>query len=240
MNLRTILLSVGVTAASVTSASAVELVGSSIALEYSAFTEDSSFAATSAKGSVELGFNKNFSLQGDLGGYKLNLVDETGSNIGLHGIYHVNETTSLGAFVSSDSIAGENTQYLGLEAGFGRDGFGLEGYAGKTDFEGVDATIYGLLGHYTFGNNVGLGASVDAVDFDIAGLSMSRYGFQLDYKASENTLIYAEIGSLSAEIDDFGLSDSEQYVGIGIEFNIGSTRGTTFGDRGLLRLIPGL
>lgn len=240
MKLLTTFLSAGIITAVSTSASAVELVGSSIALGYSAFTEDNSFSAATAKGSVELGFNRNFSLQADLGGFGLNQVNETGSNIGLHGIYHVNETTSLSAFASSDSIAGENTQYFGLEAGYGNNGFGVEGYVGQTEFEGVDATIYGLLGHYTFENNIGLGASVDTVDFSIGGISLSRYAFKLDYKAAENTLVYAEIGSLSAEIDDFGLSGSEQYLGLGIEFNIGSNRGTTFGDRGLLKLIPGL
>lgn len=239
MNFRVAVVSIGALGVVACQASAVEVTGGNITLGYSSFTEDTSFSALVLKGSVELGFSKSFAVQADLGGFGYNFINETGTNFGLHGIYHLNETTSFGAYISSDSILGDSNEVYGVEAGFGSNGFDIEGYFGKTEFSGTDASTFGVLAHYTFEGNFGIGASVDRLDINVSGLALTRYGLKADYML-ENTAIYAEIGSLAADIGEFSLSGSERYVGVGIEFNLGAKRGATFSDRGFLKMIPGL
>ena len=219
------------------SAQAFEFTGGSIDLNYSAFTEDNDFATTALTGAVEFGFNRNFGVQFDLGTFAYDFVDESGTNAALHAIYHINETSSLGAFYGRDEIDGEGVDFYGVEIGQEFQDFGVEAYIGAGDDSGVSATVFGLTGLYEFDQGFGLGASWERMDFN-GDLDLTRFAVKADFAVGSNVDLYAEFGSFSA--DGFGVSGSENFFGIGAKFNFGASRGATFEDRGMLKLIPGL
>jgi hypothetical protein len=70
------------------------------------------------------------------------------------------------------------------------------------------------------------------------GAALTRIGVKVDHDLNQSLNIHAEVGSLKASA--FGLSGSDTFVGIGAKIKFGADRGTTFGKRGLLDMIPGL
>ncbi|MEP3299572.1 MAG: hypothetical protein ABJO27_24360 [Pseudoruegeria sp.] len=243
MTIRAVLLS-AVAAVSISSvAQSAEIVGSNINLEYTSFPDVSDLSSLSVTGSVEVGVNRNFSVQLDAGAYNSEILDDTGTNIAAHAIYHTNEFTSLGAYVSSDEFDGERINMFGVEGGTGQDGFDFEGYLGFGEEQGVDVAQFGILGRYVFDNNFGIGWDLDLVNLSDSGddVTLTRTSLRGDYSASENVLLYAEVGSLYANVDTGLLSSSgsETFVGIGAEIAFGKGRGATFNGRSLGEVIPG-
>lgn len=214
----------------------VNLVGGRINLAYSEFTSDTSFAKATLDGSMELGFGQNIGLQMDLGLNAFNAANEQGTNVGLHGLYHVDQTTSLGAFYSVDTVEGTNTSLYGVEAGHSFGDGGVDGYLGQSSGDGSTATIFGLNGTVRF-SDFGIGASLDYTS--VENVSLTRIGIQGSCRIGDMSKIYVEVGQLHGDIDGFGL-DSESYVKLGATFNLGPKHGTTFGSRSLFNLIPGL
>lgn len=228
---------VGASLCIATTAQAVEVTGGSVQLKYSAFTEETDFDRVNIEGSLEIGFNRSFSTQIDLGHNNFGVTDADGTNFGLHGIYHVNETTSLGAFYTREDIENTDLDFFGVEAGFELGAFDFEGYVGSVDGEGDSETAFGLGGRYGFGSGFGVSLDYEDVgDSDVASLSTTT--ITLDKDVGENLNLFVELGS--AEVESAGFSESEAFVGIGGRYVFGADRGATFKQRGLLRIIPGL
>lgn len=218
-------------------AQAAELTGGSLDLGYSGFFDDTDVSKTSLRGQAELGFTRNFALQLDLGYYDLNALDDSGTNIALHGIYHVNETVSLGAFYGQDSLNSVDADYLGIEGGFEiGESVATEVYLAAVDDNGIDGTLFGLELSNGLNEQIDLTAGVEHATYD-NDLDLTRLSLGMDYSAGGPTKFYAEIGSLNADV--LGLSGSEAFFNLGIRLDFGAKRGATFGQRGLLDLIPG-
>jgi hypothetical protein len=227
----------GATSLWVQTAHAAEVTGGSVGLSYSAFAEDTDFSKISLEGSVEIGFNRNFSVQGDLGYNDFNETGLSAVTLGLHGIYHISDTTSLGAFYTNETAdGGGDADIYGLEVGHEAGQFGLEGYLARVDGESADSDIIGVAARYEFRNALGLGGSYDYIDVD--GTDISRLAVQLDRDVSESVNLFVELGT--AKANSGGLSGSEPFVGLGGKYVFGAGRGSTFDQRGLTRLIPGL
>lgn len=218
-------------------AHAVEVTGADITLGYSAFTEDNDFNASALEGSLEVGFNKQFGVQLDLGYHKFGAIDDDATTATLHGIYHVDDATSLGLFYGRDSALGGNIDFYGIEAGHEYDRFDVEGYVAHGEESGFSGTVVGLSGAYAATDSFKLGLSLDNADFD-GGVTVRRVGVKGAYDFGTAASVYAEIGSLNGKVG--GFSDSETFVGVGASFSFGADRGATFGQRGLAHLIPGL
>lgn len=217
-------------------AMAQQVTGGSITLSHSAFTEDSDVSKTSLTGSVEVGFSRDFSVQFDLGGSRLNFADETVTTGVLHGIYHLNANTSAGVFVGLDRAAGESLNFVGFEFGHMAGRTGFEAYVGRGEEQGVSGTLIGLSTRYAATEQLGVGVSLDQMD--VGPLNATRYSLNGDYAVTSNVKVFGEIGAARAEV--LGLSDSEGYVKIGGKFTFGAKRGTTFGQRSVLNILPGL
>jgi hypothetical protein len=220
-----------------TIASAFDVTGGEVSIGHSVFIDDTDFARSSLEGSVELGFSKSIGVQVDAGISSFNVISETSTAFAVHGIYHFNEATSAGVFVGTEELASESDAFYGAEVGTEFTQGDIEGYVEFGEDSGVDVTVIGLSGSYQLNDTFALGASVDYVEFD-GGIDLTRVGVRGDYAVGQQTDLYAEAGSLSA--DAFGLTGSEAFVGVGAEFNFGAERGATFGRRGLARLLPGL
>lgn len=213
----------------------INFVGGRINLAYSEFTDDRTFAKGTLDGAMELRFGQNIGLQMDLGLNEFNASGEQGTNIGLHGLYHLDPATSLGAFYSIDSVEATNTSLYGVEAGHAFGDGGIDGYLGQANSDGSTVTILGLNGTVRF-NDFGIAASLDNATFE--GVSLTRIGIQGSYRIGAMSKIYVEIGQLHGDIEGFG-SDSENYVKLGATFKLGPKHGTTFGNHSLFNLIPG-
>lgn len=211
-----------------------EVTGGSIGIDYSAFTEDSygTIDKTSLSGSLEYGFDRNVAVQGDLALTKFGLSEFDANNVTLHGIYHIDEATSLGAFIGRDTVESEGLTFYGLEAGHEVGQFAGETYIAYGEESGVDGTIFGLSGLYKANDALGLGMSYDRLDIEDA--DAHRVALEAEYRM-QSVVLTAQLGQ--AEIEDTG---SETFFGIGARMTFGAERGATFGKRGLIELLPGL
>ncbi|MGB5864118.1 MAG: porin [Sulfitobacter sp.] len=218
------------------SASAMEVTGGSVKLSYSAFVDDTSVSKLGLEGSIEFGFNQNFALQADLAHQSLNETDIDSNAFGLHGIYHLDDATSFGAFYVREDIESVDVDIIGIEGGYETGLLEFEGYLGKADVEDEDVTLFGISARYELANEVGLTGSFDLADQGL--IEVSRFGLKLDRDVSANLNLFVEVGS--AELDIAGFSDDELFVGIGGKISFGADRGATFEQRGLARLLPGL
>ncbi len=215
---------------------AQQVTGGSLTLSHSAFTDDGDFAKTSLGGSVELGFSREFGLQADVGLNRLNAADETATNLVLHGIYHLSEDTSAGLFLGLDHIDGESQSFVGLEFGHQSGRTGFEGYLGRAEDSGVSGTMLGLSTRYAVTEGAGIGLSVDRGE--VEDVRLTRYSLNGDIAVAPNMTIFGEVGTLHGSVP--GASDSEGYVKLGGKITFGAKRGTTFGQRSLLNVLPGL
>lgn len=214
-----------------------QMTGGSVDLKYSSYPDESDFSTLAFRGQVEYGFNRNAAMQIDIGGYNFGELNETGYNIGLHGLFHASDTVSLGAFYAWDELDGGSADFYGLEAGFDiTEDFVAEIYVSTGDNGGTDTDIYGLGLGYEINDQFALNANVDQFDLD-SGSDLTRVSLGVEYRTVAAGNYYAELGNLDGEAG--GLSDSEAFVGVGVRFDFGADRGATFGQRGFLDKLPG-
>ncbi|UWR34595.1 porin family protein [Sulfitobacter sp. W027] len=219
-----------------TTAQAVEVTGGSVGLSYSAFADDTDFSRLGLDGSVEIGINRNFGVQFDAGYSDFGFTGVDSHSLGLHGIYHLDEATSFGAFYTREEALGEDADILGVEAGYEMLEWEFEGYLANVDSDAGDGTLGGLKARYAMAEGFGLTGSFDHFGSD--GDDLSRFAVRLDRDVSPTTNLFLEVGS--AKVDVGGINETEPFVGLGGEIAFGADRGTTFDQRGLARLIPGL
>jgi len=226
----------GVTYLWMQTAQAVEVTGGSVGLSFSAFAEETSVNRVAVDGSVELGFNRNISVQIDLAYSDFNFTGLNTTTLGLHGIYHLSDTTSLGAFyVNEDENGGGDLDIFGVEAGHDAGQFEVEGYLARVNGGGADGDMLGVSARYELPTALGVSGSYDRVSG--SGADFRKFAVQLDRDVSPSVNLYAEVGT--ARLNVAGLTDSEPFVGLGGKFVFGAQRGATFGQRGFTRILPG-
>ncbi|WP_147106376.1 porin [Tateyamaria sp. syn59] len=226
----------GVTLPLAGTAQAVEITGGSVQLKYSAFTEETDLDRINLEGSMEIGFNRSFSTQIDIGHNNFGETDLDGTNLGLHGIYHLNDTTSLGAFYTREDVENVDIDIYGVEAGFETGAFAIEGFLGQADAENEDETIFGFEGRYAFNSGIGLSLGYEDIGSG-STVNVATTTIRVDRDVTSNLNLFAEIGQTSF---DTAIGDlDETFVGIGGRIVFGAERGATFNQRGLLRILPG-
>ena len=216
------------------SAVAGEVTGGSLGFTYSAFSDDS--AATvdkkSIAGSVEYAFDRQFALQGDLSLVKFGATDLDGHSYTLHGIYHLDDATSFGAFIGRDEVDSVGETFYGLEIGREFDQLDTEGYIAHGQADDLTGTLFGLSALYNATDSFAFGMRYDTLDIDT--VEASRVSLLTEYEI-DRVVLSAEVGQ--ADINGVG---SESFFGVGARMTFGADRGTTFEKRGLLDVIPGL
>ncbi|APE43215.1 hypothetical protein BOO69_07150 [Sulfitobacter alexandrii] len=221
-----------------TAAHAVEVTGGSVQLSYSGFTSDWDVDKIAIEGSVEFGFDRSFGAQLDLGAAKFGASNEDVQSIGLHGIYHVDDYTSLGAFYVNDNFDAGDADFYGVEAGHEMALWDFEGYLGRLDDSTADATLLGVSARYELQNGVGITGALDHLNPEGVG-DATRLGVKIDRDVvGSDVNLFLEVGAVRADVG-FG-SDTETYVGIGGKYVFGAERGATFEQRGLAKFLPGL
>ncbi|MFT4150169.1 MAG: hypothetical protein QM656_08230 [Paracoccaceae bacterium] len=215
-------------------AQAVEVTGGSVALEYSGLidSDTNDVNKATAKGSIEFGFDRAFSVQGDMAFTKFGLIDDSGNSLGLHAIWHLSDATSAGLYVGREEIDGHSNFY-GLEMGHGFDRFAGEGYLGRVEDGDDHGTAFGLRGDYSISDMMKVGMRFDTLN--IEGTDLSRLSLTGEMALADNFTLTGEVGSA-----DYDSGGSQTFVGVGVKMNFGATRGATFQQRGILEMAPGL
>lgn len=243
MKIKTLAASVSSIVAAMNPAMAQEFTGGEIGVEYSAFTQQvlgETLDRVTLDASGEIGFSRSFGVQGDLSYHRFGATDEDAFNFTLHTVYHASEQASLGLFLGNESIAGLDSNFYGIEGGIehGISSFEVY-YAEIEELNFADANIAGIRSEFDIGNDFGVGVDYDTLQADGPG-SVSRLTVSGSYHAGRGTNLYAEIGSAHLNNTGIGPDVSETFVGLGMEFTFGANRGSTFGNRSLADLIPGL
>jgi hypothetical protein len=215
---------------------AAEVTGGDIVLSYSAFTDEGDLNRTSLQGAVEYSFGNNFAAQADLGLHNFGLSNEDTTTLTLHGIYHLDDSTSLGAFIGRDRVVGESLTLYGVEAGRDLGRVDVEGYIAGFDDSGIDGIMLGGKGRYAYSEQIGFGASFDYGRID-SSTDLTRLGINADYKFGNGLTLAAEVGQLDANA--FGFGGAEAYAKVSVGFEFGAKRGASFDNRSLTRLLPG-
>lgn len=220
----------------VASPATAQVTGGSLGIEYNAPTDGGDFGGTTYSGAVEYAITRDFAISLDLSGYRLDNISTDAASATLHGVYHFNEQTSLGAFYGADKIDGADALALyGIEAGSEFNGADIEAYIGQVEGASDDALIMGADINYDLANGFALTASAGLTDVD--DLSLSRVAFGGAYEIMGGPEFYAEIGNVEVELD--GESADQTFVGLGARINFGAARGTTFDQRSLFEILPG-
>ena len=216
---------------------AAQVSGGQVNLSYSALTNDGDFNRTSLESAVEYSLSQNFSVQGDLAFHSFGFSNDDIATLTLHGIYHVDDSISLGAFVSVDRADGDNITILGIEGGRDFGQFDVEGYLGGFRESGDNGTLIGAKARYAYTNEIGFGGVLDHGNLS-GGDDLTRFGINADYRFAGGSVVSAEIGQI--HVGTPVGSGSEAYAKIGFGFEFGNKRGATFDNRSLTRLLPGL
>ncbi len=213
-------------------AGAAEVIGAEAGLEYSDFSSGSDdLDKSSAFGSLEVGFTDQLSIQGDLTFSRLGFVGADSQSLGLHAIYNVAPSVSLGIFAGKDWIEGGNATFYGIEAGGALDRIRGETYLGAIDDGDESYTQFGIRGDFAAYDFLTVGGRFDYVDADISELS--RLSVTTAF-TNGNFEITGELGRAHAE------GENETFFGVGARMNFGQRPGTTFEKRGLISILPGL
>lgn len=216
----------------VPAAQAAEVVGAETALEYSTFTSDmDDYNKLTARGSLELALSPELSFQGDLSLSQLGFIDDSAHAAGLHMIYNFSQF-SLGAFVGKDWLDAGNTDFYGLEGATTLGAINAQAYMARIDQRDDDGTIFGAQGSFDATPDWSVGGRYDHARIDSA--DTYRLSLTTGYTMG-NFKLTGELGR--AEVSDSG---SETFIGVGAKMTFGQNGGTTFGQRGLLSILPGL
>lgn len=219
-------------------AQAFEFKGAEIGLSYSSFFDEvnnESVATSTLDGSAEFAFSQRFGVQLDLARHDFSLLSESGNTVALHGIFNANEQLALGVYYERADV-NNDIQSFGIEGHYDYALGYAEAYFQKDNEDNVDLTLLGVMGGWDVSETLVLTAAYDYVD--VGGLNAAAdanlFTFGVRYNLIENTTLTADLGLLDGD------GDSEGFFGLGIEYNFGPNRGTTFGKRGLLNVFPGL
>lgn len=196
--------------------------GGELTIDATGFNEGDDPSAVNYSGALEYSINRNISIAGDVSVYDYSLLDDTITNVTIHGIYHLSDQISVGAFIGRDSSDGDGSSFFGLEGGFEAGQIGVEGYFATYD-DSDNSTVLGISGNYQFGPSI---AAIADLGFgSIGNEDYTRISAGAEYSFAGGPSVYAEFGNISS--DSF---DSE-FIGLGAKIEFGAARGTTFDRR---------
>lgn len=229
------LITAAVLAVAGSGAMAQGITGGSIGVEVTQPTDFDEFVGTNYFGSIEYGINRQFAVSADVSSYRFDSLDEDATSATLHGVFHMSDTASVGAFFGRDKLEdGDAVNIYGIEGGTEFMGGKVEGYLGMADND-AETVIFGVDGTYAFSESISFrgGAAFSDSGDDTTASTISAGA---EYTISGGPSLYAEIGNASVEAG--GLDESETFVGIGARINFGAARGTTFGQRSVFEALP--
>ncbi len=200
--------------------------GGELGIEYNTFVDDFDIDGVSYNGAVEFGINRNIGFGLDVDKFD---IGEGGSDprVTLHGIYHLSNQASVGAFYSESPGVDVNNASFGIEGGTALFGGDVGGYIGSQEVGDEDVLIFGLDSKTPVFSQFSVFTDFDLVGNNDIAAATSELG--VSYQMQNGPEFYGQYGRLSAATG--GGSVSTDYIGIGARITFGAHRGTTFEGR---------
>lgn len=213
-------------------ATAQGFAGAEVEAEILAFADDTSLGETRYAAGLEFDLPAGFALGANLAYHGFRGLDLDGQNATLHGQYELTGGMKVGGFYAHDSLEDGDVDAYGVEASTTVAGaLALDGALGRYDAEGGDGAYLSAAASYPMGRFALTGfAGAVTGELDASRLSV---GGEMRIGGRGPTL-YAEVGK--ADMDGEG----EAYLSLGARVGLGRNGGTTFGNRGLLEIVPGM
>lgn len=216
-----IILSTAALIAASTPVVAQQFTGGELGFEYNQLLDDGEVDGTNYYAGAEIGFTRDFSI-----GVNVANLDFTGEDTRatLHGIYHLNDVSSVGLFVAG----GDNdTRSYGIEGGMELFGGDIGGYIGQISLDDEDALAIGLSSNTPIGANFSFFTDFDIVADEAVAVSTNEIGFE--YTIAGGPDLFAQYGRI--DLDTTAGDGSTDYIGVGARIEFGAGRGTTFEGR---------
>ena len=227
-------------AASASPLFAQSIVGATIQGNYNSFDNSD---GTTLQGSGEFALSPTFGIGGGLLSYSND--DVSGTSVTLRGLYFTSPQSALGVFYARSDEDDTAYDTIGVEWGQSSEAGRFEVYYGSVSSDDipseVDLSIAGLSGEFRVADNVYIRASSEAwfISNDPLEVTYSTSSIGARYLFDQGIAVYADFGSFGVTVDD-GFSSgsgSEEFVGIGVEYNFGSTNGAMLSTRTLSNAI---
>ncbi|MCY4333888.1 MAG: porin [Litoreibacter sp.] len=217
--------------------SAMDFSGGYLTGAHAEFTDRDTIRKSGVTAGAEYRLNDRYNLQIDANTFRFNEADTGSYNLAVHGIRHLNETFSVGAFVGTERVSNQSAGYYGTEAALGSGPLTVETYAAKfVEGDDRDAATFGISASASITERIDLG--LDYGRFEITGTrDVSRVSAKASYQLSNRASLNAEYGRVELG-SPFGNLD-DNFVSLGVTIHFGDTGRTTFGQRGLSTLLPG-
>ncbi len=226
---KAVLTAVAMTALS-TSAMAQGFSGGELTIDVQSFGEGDSPISVNYSGALEYAVTHSISVAGAIGSYDYSLASGNVTNYSLHGILHINNQASVGAFLGSTSYEDESESFVGIEGGYEMNGFDLEGYTAFYD-DDDKTSVLGVSGAYRFTDQI---AAIGEIGYaSIDGDNHNRISAGAEYTFAQGPSLYAELG----RVGDVEASTDNTFIGLGASIEFGASRGTTFNRRGVFEAL---
>lgn len=218
-------------------ATAQQFAGGQVDLDYNSF-RDSDISSLTARGSGELAFSRNLSLQGDVA---LSSSDNSGisndaTGFTLHGVYHVSPVSSVGTFFTIESSdGGADYSSLGVEVGGNFGTVGTELWFAVA--EAGDSDVNGRYGGIDVRVPMGSAAFVSKFQyFNFEDqIEVARLGLGAEYTFDSVLSVTAMVEGNAYKVTDstgtFSITDDDSSIRLGATYRFGKRPGTVFGSR---------
>lgn len=210
-------------------AAAQGFAGAEVSAEILGFAEDPDLGETRYSGGAEFDLFGGLSVEADLAYHGFRGFDSDGRNATLHAIYGFGQATDLGLFYGNDDFDG-STGILGIEGATTVRGFDLDAALGSYDGDAASGGMASIGLSYDFGSFAATGFA-GTLSGDIEASRVSVGGA---YRLGRGPTLFAEVGRIGVE------GETDTFVSLGARVAIGPNGGTTFGNRGLFEIVPGL
>lgn len=208
--------------------------GGDLSIEVTAPTENTSFSSTSYHAGLEYNINKNFAVAVTASRYGFGNSSAHANSATLHGIYHMNETTSYGFFAGRDSLNSIDVNHYGFELGTDLGRGNLGAYLGQAVSSGETVNILGVDGSYGFSNQFSLNGDLDQATNGSDSYSKASVG--VSYEMNNGPEFFGDFGTVL--VKSGGSSADANFITLGARIDFGASRGTTFGARGSFEAFP--
>jgi hypothetical protein len=207
--------------------------GAELEIEFTDGTDVEDIGGISYSGAVEAEAGYGISVALGATAYNYDVGEDSISNLTLHGIYAIDNATSLGVFVGQDNVDGDSIDLFGAEIAYD---FGLgdfEAYLGSARDADDDATLFGVGGTYDLGSGFSFGGTLDRFSGD--GFSASALELGGYYTLAQGPRFGVTFGQ--SNLSSGGTDVTENFFGLQASVAIGPNGGTTFDRRGIYEVI---
>ena len=216
--------------------------GGTLSVETSAFFEEGDVGYTTYAGGLQFDIGLGFGAALDLASYGFSGFGSDGTNATLHAIYDFGpmmgfDGTVLGAFVGRDGYEDGDAEIYGIEAAGEVYGLRTEGYLARHDGDLGEIDLAGVSARYDITPAIYAMGDIGFADGDGDG-ELLRTALGGGYRIDGGPRLWGELGRIGA--DEGAFTGDETYLAIGAEIGFGPNAGTSFGNRSLFDIVPGL